>query len=75
MGQHKTTALITGDKFVAGLLERGIVDDRTRKVTIVAEVGQPITLTIEEFGDGRLLKLLEGGDLVITEDPQEAMAR
>ena len=67
--------IITGDKFVAGLMELGIVDNRTRKVTIEAEVGEVITLTIERFGDDRLLKLLEDGHVVIAHDPQDAVCR
>jgi hypothetical protein len=66
---------ITGDKFIAGLMELGIVDNDTRRITIDAEVGKPITLTVEKFGDDRLLKLLADGAVVIAHDPEEAVCR
>jgi hypothetical protein len=67
--------LITGEKFIVGLMELGIVDNSTRKITIEAEVGEPIILIVEQFGDDRLLKLLDDGHVVIAHDPQEAIAR
>ena len=67
--------LITGDKFVVGLMKLGIVDNRTSKITIEAEVGSPVVLTIERFGDDRLLELLADGYVVVTGDPQEAICR
>lgn len=70
--QHK---LITGDKFVRGLIELGLADHQTRRVTIDATVGEPIILTIEKYGDDRLLQLLSDGNVTIARTRPEAVAR
>lgn len=70
--KHK---LITGDKFVAQLMELGIVGKRTRRVVIDAAVGEAIMLTIEEFGDDRLLQLLDNGGVTVAHSPEEAICR
>ena len=67
--------IITGDKFIAGLLELGIVDNKTKKVVITAEVGEVITLDIERFGDDRLLQLLKDGSVTIAHNRLDAVAR
>jgi hypothetical protein len=55
----------------------GIVDETNRihRVVIDCKVGEPINVHIEKYGDERLLVLLEGGHVVVTENPQEAICR
>lgn len=70
--EHK---IILGDAFVAALLSSVSPTTGRGKATIVAEIDAPVTLTLEKFGDGRLLELLDDGGVRVTTDPREAIAR
>jgi hypothetical protein len=64
--------LILAHKFIGALLETGIVDNRTRRIVIDAEIGQPVRIYLEKFGDDRLLVVLEGGGIIIAHSNSEA---
>lgn len=75
MAAETQRKFILGDAVVAALLELGIADTKTRRVVIDATVGEAVIVTLEKFGDDRLLSLAHDGGIRVTTEPAEAIAR
>lgn len=66
-------SFLMGKDFIKGLVEAGIVPDETVSVVIKAEYGQVVTIYVQQYGDCRLLNVVEtlDGAIVEREKPQE----
>jgi hypothetical protein len=53
-------SIIMGNAVIDALLETGIVtkDQRVRRVVIDVQIGEPVVMHVERFGDERVLQVL-----------------
>ncbi len=71
-----TANLITWEPFFDALKEAGLLPDpdRTRRVIIDAQVGEPCKIIYETYGDERLNDILPSA-LIPADDPADATVR